>query len=116
MQIMRATRRGAPGSAVAKLPPTVLQLLVNFCTEPRILLADRTVDVGLADLHRTLEYVVATGAVVQASEFKQLVGRVSRLAADVQRQGSIHVVCTEADRSLEGVLQAHLKQQLREGS
>ena len=48
MQLMRATRPDVPGSSfLKKLPPPALQLLVNFCTEPRVFLADSTVDVGI---------------------------------------------------------------------
>ena len=56
-----------------------------------------------------MEYVVATNTMVQLSQFKQLVGRVSRLATDVQDHGSISLVCTSITGTLEGFLQRHLQ-------
>ena len=61
VQIFRALAPGAAGSQLLrKLPPLALQLLLDYCVEPRVLMADSTADVGIADLHRTLECVVAT--------------------------------------------------------
>ena len=80
--------------------------------EPRVLMADSTADVGIADLHRTLECVVATEPILEAAQFQQLVGRVSRLAVDIEDRGSVAVICQSNAKTLDESLHRHLSYQL----
>ena len=113
VQIFRALAPGAAGSQLLrKLPPLALQLLLDYCVEPRVLMADSTADVGIADLLRTLECVVATEPILEAAQFQQLVGRVSRLAVDIEDRGSVAVICQSNAKTLDESLHRHLSYQV----
>ena len=87
---------------------------VEAClARPRVLVADSSVDVGF-DLHRHIDAVYVPQVVGSFAELQQLTGRISRIATDVKQQGTVDVLMSVFEDSLDTrFFVPHLEQETR---
>lgn len=79
---------------------------------PRLLLADATVDVGF-DLHRHIDGVYMDTILRTPAELRQITGRVSRIAVDRAKQGSVDVLTKIYPGTLDKLFLNHLNNKSR---
>lgn len=80
----------------------------KYLDRPRLLVADSTVDVGF-DLHRHVDGIYVPRLPSDCSELRQIVGRVSRIAADKANQGSLDVISHHYTGTADKILWHHLE-------
>jgi hypothetical protein len=83
------------------------RIVSSFVVQKRILVADRTVDVGI-DLHKYCDAVIVPRVMSSAVELQQLTGRLVRICTKKQSQGHVRV-CTGLNKgTLDAVFLKHI--------